>query len=109
MEVVRAHVGGGDVDGADAVRFDVDDAALDLERAFDVEETGAGNGHAIALEEIGRDDHVGYTGFVFHGKKDEAFGGAGALTGDDASGDADPGIACDVAEVACGYIALALE
>lgn len=36
------------------------------------------------------DDDVGDAGFVFHGEKDEAFGGAGALAGDDAAGGSDP-------------------
>jgi len=64
------------------MRFDVDDAALDLENTFDIEEARACDHDSIAFEEIGTDDHVGDSGFVFHGQKDEAFGSAWALSCD---------------------------
>ena len=109
MEVVGAHVCGCDVDGTDAVRFDVDDAALDLEDSFDIEEAGTRDDDAIALEEIGSDDDVGDAGFVFHGQEDEAFGSARALTRDNTSGDAYIRVALVGEELASGYITLTLE
>ena len=45
--------------------------------------------HAVLREKLRRDDGVGDAGFVFKAEEDEAFGGAGALAGDDAAGDAD--------------------
>lgn len=103
-----ADVGGGDVDGADAMGFHMDDAVLYLQCAFDVEEARARNEDAFALEEVGGDDDVGNAGFVFHGEEDEAFGGAGALTGNYASGGADEGVAGGAGEVVGGEVAAQL-
>jgi hypothetical protein len=62
--------------------FDVDDAVLILEFAGDEQETRAGDDDAVRLENIGGDDDVGDSGFVFKREEDEAFGGAGALAAD---------------------------
>ena len=73
-------------EGRDDFGFDVDDAVLILEFAGNEEELLAGDEQAVAVIEVGVNDDVGDAGFVFKGKEDEAEGGAGALTGDDAAG-----------------------
>lgn len=67
VEVVGAHVGRGDVDGADAMGFHVDDAVLNLQSAFDVEEARTRDEDSFALEEVGGDDDIRDSGFIFHG------------------------------------------
>lgn len=69
--------------------FDVNDTVLILQLAGDEQEARAGDNNAIPLEDVGRDDDVGDAGLVFEGEEDEAFGGAGALSGDDSARGAD--------------------
>jgi len=86
---VGADVGGGDVERRNALGLDVDYAGLIWQRAGNEQETGAGDDHAVALEDIRSKDHIGDAGFIFERQEDEAFGGAGTLAGDDTAGDAD--------------------
>src|SRR5215469_6210949 len=72
----------------DAFGADRDYDVLVLQDAFDGEKTLAGQEQAVLVEEIGADDGVGDSGFIFEADENESFGGAGALAGDDAASDA---------------------
>jgi len=109
VEVVGAHVGGGDVDGLDAVCFYVNYAALHLKSSFDIEEASAGDDDSIALEEIGSDDYVCDASFVFERQEDEALGSAGTLTSDDTAGDADVAVVFELREFVCGSVTFSAE
>jgi hypothetical protein len=80
MKVVRAEVGCCYVDGPDAVCFYVDYAALDLEQAFDVEESSAGYEDALALKQVRSNDDISDAGFVFQRQEDKPLGRAWTLT-----------------------------
>ena len=99
------HVSASLIDGQDEwlddTRFDVNDAVLILQLSSNGEKAAARDDEAVRLKDIGRDDDVGDAGFIFEGEKDEAFGGARALTGDDSSGDTDMGFSAAIFEVLC--------
>jgi len=74
-------------EGFDFFRFHDHDVVGVLDLAFDDEKVFLGNEQALFFEELRRDNGVGNAGFVLEADKDEAFGGAGALTADDVARD----------------------
>ncbi len=76
---------------------------------FDQEKAAARDDDPVALEDIGRKDDVGDAGFIFEREEDEALGGAGALPGDDAAGDADRAIVAAAQQVVCRENAFAAQ
>jgi hypothetical protein len=70
-----------------ALGADGDDVVLILQDAFDGEESLAGQQQSVLVKEIGTDDGVGDSGFVFQTDEDESFGGTGALSGDGSAPD----------------------
>ena len=94
-------IGACDVEGDYPLGFDVNNSVLILELAYDQEKSVACYNDAVLLEYIGCEDDVGDAGFVFEGEKDEALGCAGALSGDDAAGNADRLIAAFLHEFFC--------
>ena len=63
----------------------MEDSVLILERFFDKEEFAAANHESVAVVEIGRDNHVGNAGLVFHRDEDEHCGCTGPLPRDHTS------------------------
>src|SRR5262245_18109810 len=59
-----------------------------LQHAVDEQERLTNDGHAVAIEEIGTDDDVRYSGLVLEREEHEALRGAGALPRDAHAGDA---------------------
>src|SRR4051812_24758838 len=57
-------------------------AVLMLQHALDEQERLADDGHPLAIEEIGPDDHVGDAGLVLEREEDKPFRGTGALARD---------------------------
>ena len=78
----------------------MDDVIDVLQRAFEEKELALNDRGAIALENIRRDDDVGNAGFVFEAEEDEAFCGAGTLSCDDTSGNANPATVGDTCQIA---------
>src|ERR1700744_5020956 len=103
VEVVGANFEGAVGAGGKSHSFNVDDVVLILQGAFDQQEAAAGDEQAVAVVQVGSNDDIGDAGFVFHGDEDEAFSGARALAGDDASGGA------DVFAIAAGFQLLGRE
>jgi hypothetical protein len=52
----------------------MNDAVLILQSPFNEEESASRYDQTIALIEVGRDDHIRNSGFVFHRDEDEPFG-----------------------------------
>ena len=65
VEVMRNGFRFGDEQRQHALGFDRDDVVLILKDAFDGEEFLAGQQQAILMKQIGRDDRVGDSGFIF--------------------------------------------
>ena len=74
--------------GAMCLGFDMNHALLILERPFDPEKAAARNYDAVLLENVRGKDDVGDAGFIFKREEDKALRGAGALAGNDATGNA---------------------
>ena len=78
--------GGGEIERADVAGFDMDDAVVALQLTLDQQKALARDGEAFALEEVRRKNDIGDAGFIFEREEDEAFGRAGTLAGNDATG-----------------------
>ena len=68
-----------------ALRFYRDHVVLVLQNSFHHQKALRNEQDAMSVQKIGRDDRVGYPGFVFQAEKQEPLGGSGTLAGDDAS------------------------
>ena len=99
MEIVGADFGAGNIERRDALGFHVDHAVLVLERSFDAQKPAARDDHAVALENVRRNDHIGNAGFVFEREENKALCCAWPLARDDASGNAHESIVAAVSEV----------
>jgi len=89
VKIVRTGFGLGDEEGKDAFGFDGDDIILILQNAFDHEKAFGDQQKAIFVEQVGMDDRIGDSGFIFEAEEEKAFGGAGTLASDDAASDAE--------------------
>ena len=58
-----------------------------------------GDGEAVVLKGVARDEEVGDAGFVLEGNETMAFGGAGALAADDEAGDCHRSSVSELVEV----------
>lgn len=99
MKVVRVHAGAGNLDRVNAKCFHVDHTILNLQPAFNVEEAVSCDNDTFPLEEIGRDDDVGNSGFVFERKKYKPFRCARSLAGNYASCNAHKAIVISMRKV----------
>lgn len=77
MEVMRGSDGAGDVERTDALRFDVNHAALVLKCAFDAQKAAAGDDDAVALENVRSEDDVGDPGLSSRERKTNLLAVAG--------------------------------
>ena len=64
---------------------------------------------ALAFGEVGVDDDVGQTSFVFDGQENDAAGGAGALAAGDDAGAAGRAVVFQGAQRGGGEVALGVE
>ena len=79
---MRGSGSGADGEGLYGTGFEMNDVVLILDDAGDKNEALVEHDHTILIIKIRGDDDAGGSGFVLEGHKDEAFGGAGALAGD---------------------------
>lgn len=73
---------------------------LILQDAFNRQKAFAGQQQTIAVKKSGRDDGIGHTGFIFQTDKDKSLGSAWTLANDDATSNANPSAAGNVAQFA---------
>ena len=85
MEVMGGTRRGGGFYAFEALRKNVDDALHILNLSLNQQPLFGEDGEAEGVEDIGHDDHVEDTGFVFEADKEDAFGGAGSLADNDAA------------------------
>src|SRR5580698_6417120 len=88
MKVVGDGFGFGDEERLHTFGFDGDNVVLILQDAFDGEETFTGQQYTVLMKQVGRDDGVSHTSFIFKANKNKSFGSTRALAGDDAASDA---------------------
>src|SRR5579872_2912920 len=100
VKVMRGYFGRADLERQDAIGFDRKHMVEVLQGAFNQQELFANEEEAIFFEQVGSDDGVGDAGLILQAEKHESVGGAGALAGDDAAGNAHAAAIFDVLQVA---------
>ena len=88
MKVVRANLGATDSERTNRMGLYGNHVLLVLQLAFDQQKLFIHHHLLELLINGGRNDGVGNSRLIFNTEKDEAFGRAGALAGDDTSGNA---------------------